>query len=162
MSRMAILGRWHGWPKLKRSTSSGRLCISEWDPSFSTLGWETLAPSNFCSRKLHRELNHVSSAHVLKYHIHCCLWHDANLQSSRRIMETKHIITRTIHRIWKIRYYRAKEMEEYRNVFQWAESPSMAKRAKEKWYIPTQSMLVDLVYKVLLCILKSISLSSVS
>jgi hypothetical protein len=64
--------------------------------------------------------------------------------------------------VWKIRYYGAKEMEEYRNVFQWAESPSMARRAKEKWYIPMQSMLVDLVYKVLLCISKSVSLSSVS
>jgi hypothetical protein len=37
----------------------------------------------------------------------------------------------------------------------------MARQAKENWYIPTQSMLVDLVYKVLLCISKSNSLSLV-
>jgi hypothetical protein len=37
----------------------------------------------------------------------------------------------------------------------------MARRAKENWYIPTQLMLVDIVYKVLLCISKLDSLSLV-
>jgi DNA-directed RNA polymerase subunit F len=32
-------------------------------------------------------------------------------------MKTKHIATRTIYKMWKIRYYGTKEIKEYQNVF---------------------------------------------